>query len=100
VEKTLAPRAWKSLRDSPFPQPQQQQILGYISNVSTNPRRVTFLNVLTGFEAMLERGNKAKADMDRDNARLERLALLKKGVLRGRRKEFAVMPTDGIEFRG
>jgi hypothetical protein len=52
------------------------------------------------FEAMLERGNKAKADMDRGNARLERLALLKKGVLRGRRKEFAVMPTDGIGFRG
>jgi hypothetical protein len=45
------------------------------------------------YETMVERANKAKADMDRDNARLERLALLKKGVLRGRRKEFAAMPT-------
>ena len=52
------------------------------------------------FEAMLERANKAKADIERDNARLERLALLKRGVLRGRRKEFAVMPIDFIEFRG
>ncbi len=51
------------------------------------------------YEAMVERANKAKADMDRDNARLERLALLKKGVLRGRRKAFAVMPTYGVDFR-
>jgi hypothetical protein len=50
--------------------------------------------------AMVARANKAKADMDCDNARLERLALLKRGVLRGRRKEFAVMPTDGVEIRG
>lgn len=50
--------------------------------------------------AMVERANKAKMDMDRDNARLERLALLKRGVLRGRRKEFAVMRTDGIEGFG
>jgi hypothetical protein len=41
------------------------------------------------YEAMVERANKAKADMDRDNARLERLALLQKGVLRGTRKQFA-----------
>ena len=34
------------------------------------------------YEAMVERANKAKADMERDNARLERLTLLKKGVLR------------------
>jgi hypothetical protein len=47
------------------------------------------------YAAMVARANKAKADMDRDNARLERLALLKKGVLRGRRKEFAMMPTAG-----
>jgi len=39
--------------------------------------------------AMVARANKAKADMDRDNARLERLALIKKGVLRGTRKQFA-----------
>jgi hypothetical protein len=52
------------------------------------------------YEAMVDRANKAKADMDRDNARLERLTLLKRGVLRGRRKEFAVMPTDGVEIRG
>lgn len=39
--------------------------------------------------AMVARANKAKADMDRDNARLERLALLKRGVLRGTRKQFA-----------
>ncbi len=39
--------------------------------------------------AMVARANKAKADMNRDNARLERLALLKRGVLRGRRKQFA-----------
>jgi len=31
-----------------FPQSQQQQSFGYISNVSTTPRRVTFSNVLTG----------------------------------------------------
>jgi len=31
-----------------FPQPQQQQSFGYITNVSTTPRRVTFSNVLTG----------------------------------------------------
>ena len=30
------------------------------------------------YEAMVERANKAKTDMDRDNARLERLALLKR----------------------
>jgi hypothetical protein len=41
------------------------------------------------YEAMVEGANKAKTDMDRDNARLERLALLKKGVLRGTRKQFA-----------
>jgi hypothetical protein len=41
------------------------------------------------FEAMVERANKAKADMDRDNARLERFTLLKRGVLRGTRKQFA-----------
>lgn len=40
--------------------------------------------------AMVARANKAKADMDRDNARLERLALLKRGVLRGTRRQFAV----------
>jgi hypothetical protein len=39
--------------------------------------------------AMVARANKAKEDMDRDNARLERLALLKRGVLRGTRKQFA-----------
>jgi hypothetical protein len=39
--------------------------------------------------AMLARANKAKAEMDRDNARLERLALLKRGVLRGTRKQSA-----------
>ena len=49
--------------------------------------------------AMVARANKAKADMDRDNARLERLALMKRGVLRGRRKEYAVVPTEGVEFR-
>src|SRR5271165_3379945 len=38
---------------------------------------------------MVARANKAKADMDRDNARLERLALLKRGVLEGTRKQFA-----------
>jgi hypothetical protein len=48
-----------------------------------------FQNQLDGgkYEAMVERANKAKADMDRDNARLERLALLKRGVLRGTRKQ-------------
>jgi hypothetical protein len=51
------------------------------------------------YEKMVERANKAKADMDRDNARLERLALLKRGVLRGQRKKFAVMPTYGVDFR-
>jgi hypothetical protein len=45
------------------------------------------------YEAMVERANKAKADMERDNARLERLALLKRGVLRGTRKQFA---TGGV----
>jgi hypothetical protein len=37
------------------------------------------------YEAMVEPANKAKADMGRDNARLERLVLLKRGVLRGRK---------------
>ena len=49
--------------------------------------------------AMVARAEKAKREMDRDNARLERLALLKRGVLRGRRKAFAVMPTYGVDFR-
>ena len=49
VEKTLASRAWKSLRDSHFPQPQQQQAFyGYISNGSTGSARVTFFDGLTG----------------------------------------------------
>src|SRR5215471_5227098 len=33
---------------STFPQPQQQQSFGYITNVSMTPARVTFLNGLTG----------------------------------------------------
>ena len=37
--------------------------------------------------AMVARADKAKADMDRDNARLERLALLKRGVLQGTRRQ-------------
>jgi hypothetical protein len=37
--------------------------------------------------AMVARANKAKAEMDRDNARLERVAFLKRGVLRGTRKQ-------------
>jgi hypothetical protein len=51
-----------------------------------------FQNQLDGgkYEAMVERANKAKADMERDNARLERLALLKRGMLRGTRKKFAL----------
>ena len=40
-------------------------------------------------QKMKARANRAKADMERDNARLERLALLKRGVLRGTRKQFA-----------
>lgn len=39
--------------------------------------------------AMVARAEKARKDMDRDTARLERLALLKRGVLRGTRKQFA-----------
>jgi hypothetical protein len=34
------------------------------------------------YEAMVVRANKAKADMERDNAQLERLALLKRGPLK------------------
>jgi hypothetical protein len=34
------------------------------------------------YEAMVVRANKAKADMERDNAQLERLALLKWGPLK------------------
>ncbi len=41
------------------------------------------------YKQMKARADKAKRDMDRDNARLERLALLKRGVLRGTRKQFA-----------
>jgi hypothetical protein len=41
------------------------------------------------------RANKAK-DMDRDSARLERLALLKKGVLRGRRKAYPVIASGHL----
>jgi|SRR5271165_791298 len=37
--------------------------------------------------AMVKRAEAAKRDMDRDNARLERLALLKRGMLRGTRKQ-------------
>jgi hypothetical protein len=69
----------------------------------TNEKLMTeFQKQLDGgvYEQMVERANKAKADIASDNARLERLALLKRGVLRGRRKEFAVMPTDDVEFRG
>ncbi len=51
------------------------------------------------YEAMVERAKKAKADMDLGNSRLERLAFLKKDVLRGRCKAFAVMPTYGVDFR-
>lgn len=38
------------------------------------------------FEKMKARAEKAKASMDRDNARIERLELLRRGVVRGRRK--------------
>ena len=47
--------AWESrkLREIPtFPQPQQQQTFGYISNVSTTPATVTFLDGLTGIHAL------------------------------------------------
>lgn len=37
------------------------------------------------FEKMKARAEKAKASMVRDNARIERLALLKRGVVKGRR---------------
>jgi hypothetical protein len=37
------------------------------------------------YEAMVERSKKAKADMNRDTVRIERLALLSRGVVRGRR---------------
>ncbi|HEY1472352.1 MAG TPA: hypothetical protein VGF61_25165, partial [Candidatus Acidoferrum sp.] len=43
--------AWKSRKKRgipTFPQPQQQQTFGYISNVSTTPAKVTFLDGLTG----------------------------------------------------
>lgn len=40
------------------------------------------------YEAMVARADAAKKDMDRDNVRLERLALLKRGVVRGRRGGF------------
>lgn len=38
------------------------------------------------FEKMKARAEKAKASMDRDNARIERLELLRRGVVRGLRK--------------
>ena len=41
------------------------------------------------YQAMVARAKKAKKDMAADAVRLERLELMKKGVLRGRRKEFA-----------
>jgi hypothetical protein len=41
------------------------------------------------YEKMVARAEAARKDMDRDNARLERLSLLKRGVLRGTRKQFA-----------
>jgi hypothetical protein len=37
------------------------------------------------YEAMVERAKKAQADMNRDTVRLERLALLSRGAVRGRR---------------
>jgi hypothetical protein len=37
------------------------------------------------YEKMVERAEMARRDMERDNARLERLALLKRGAVRGRR---------------
>jgi len=39
------------------------------------------------FEKMKARAEKAKASMDRDNARIERLELLRRGVVRGLRKD-------------
>jgi hypothetical protein len=45
VEKTLARRAWKSLRDSHFPTATTTNS-GYILDVSTDPAKVTFLNGL------------------------------------------------------
>jgi hypothetical protein len=38
------------------------------------------------FEKMKARAEKAKASMERDNARIERLELLRRGVIRGRRR--------------
>jgi len=48
VEKTLALELGNRFAIPTFPQLQQQQSFGYITNVSTIPRRVTFSNVLTG----------------------------------------------------
>jgi len=41
------------------------------------------------FEKMKARAEKAKACMDRDNARIERLELLRRGVVRGLRKDMS-----------
>ena len=49
---------------------------------------------------MVARANKAKADMDSDNARLDKSALLKRGVLRGARKQFAMLPMNDVELYG
>ncbi len=59
-----------------------------------------FQNQLDGgiHTAMVARSKKALEDMNRDNVRLERLVLLTRGVLRGRR-QFAVLPIDADEFR-
>jgi hypothetical protein len=46
-----------------------------------------YQKVLDGgvYEAMVERAKKAQADISRDAARLDRLALMRRGVVRGRR---------------
>ncbi|HEY1471850.1 MAG TPA: hypothetical protein VGF61_22620, partial [Candidatus Acidoferrum sp.] len=55
--------AWKSRKKRgipTFPQPQQQQTFGYISNVSTTPAKVTFLDGLTGPEHILNTNSTRK----------------------------------------
>jgi hypothetical protein len=65
VEKTLASRAWKSLRDSHFPTATTTKALsGYISNGSTGIARVTFLDGLIRHAERTERTEERTGLMD------------------------------------
>ena len=84
LRKAALQEEWKGMRDGgqPCMSTRKPQTRDSWRDCKTNLTVESMRQWLLGLK-------KARKDMDRDTARLERLALLKRGVLRGTRKQFA-----------